>query len=318
MRLAPLVLAAFVTTVGCTSEWSPGARPNGAGPAFASSPPPLLPGPAGATRLPPSETEPEELPGVDTKGLVAREQRTWWQLVSQLYAPCEDQAVSIAQCVREARPCATCVPAAALLAQKVAEGGKPADVEAAYAIRFGPNVKKVDLEGSPTRGPADAPVVMVVWSDFECPACGRAVPLLNELARSHEREMRLVHKMYPLGKHKLAEPAARAGWAAFRQGKYWQMEEQLFTHQDALNEADLFEHAKKVGLDMNRFRADFASEAAKQAVQRDKAEADAAGLTGTPFILINGREFDTSYFRFDVDFEPWIKLEVELARGRGG
>ena len=281
------------------------------GPEFAA---PVLPGPGGGKKIAAPETPPEDLPGVDTSKLVPRERQTWWQLVSQLYAPCPDQAVSIAQCVKEGRPCASCTPGATLLASKVRSGAAPADAEGAYAVRFGPNVKKVELRGSPTRGPATAPVTMVIWSDFECPACGRVVPLVEELLAKHTEDVRLVHKFYPLPKHHMAEGAARAAIAAQNQGKYWEMEKKLFENQHALTEADLDRYAAELALDMKRFHADVKSDKTKETIDRDKADADVAGLSGTPFILLNGREFDTAFFRPDTDLEPWITLEVELAK----
>ncbi|MEJ7733933.1 MAG: thioredoxin domain-containing protein [Polyangiaceae bacterium] len=274
---------------------------------------PRLPG-AGSEALPPPTSPPEELPGVGTAELDEREKLVWWKLVNQLYAPCPDQAVSIAQCVKDKRSCPSCAPAADLLASRVKLGATPSDAEAAYAARFGPNPKRVDVGTSPSRGPERAPVTMVVWSDFQCPACGRAVPFLDELPRKLPEELRLVHKFYPLNKHPMAEGAARAAVAAQNQGRYWEMEHLLFANQEALSQTDLEGYAQKLGLDMDRFRADMRSDKAKEIIERDKAEADRAGLRYTPFILINGREFDTAWFRVDEDLEPWIRLEAKLVK----
>ena len=301
MRLARLAALALVLSACSTPT----------GPEFAA---PVLPGPGGGKKLAAPETAPEDLPGVDTSKLVPRERQTWWQLVSQLYAPCPDQAVSLAQCVKDARPCATCGPGANLIAKKVRGGAAPADVEGAYAVRFGPNVKKIELRGSPTRGPATAPVTLVIWSDFECPACGRTVPFIDDLLSKHAGDVRLVHKFYPLQKHHLAEGAARAAVAAQNQGRYWEMEHLLFENQHALAETDLEKYAAQLKLDMDRFRTDVRSDRTKEILDQDRADADVAGLSGTPFILINGREFDSAFFRIDTELEPWIALEVELAK----
>ena len=304
------VLAAAIAFTACAGP--PMATPQAE---FASERP-ILPG-AGATPLPPPSSPPENLATVDANKLPERERAAWWRLVNQLYAPCSDQAVSIAQCVKEQRPCAACGPAAELVASKVQSGASPKDVEAAYAVRFGPNVKKVEVKGSPAKGPEAAPVTMVVWSDFQCPACGRAVPLIDELPRKFPEELRLVHKFYPLSKHPRSLEAAKAAVAAQNQGKYWEMERLLFENQNALSDTELEYYALKVGLDLDKFRADIRSDKTKEIVERDKADADTAGLKGTPFILINGREFDTTYFRIDGDLEPWIRLEAKLA-GRSG
>ena len=277
--------------------------------------PATLPGPPGAAPLPAPGGSPEELPGVDTSELVLRERALWWKMVSQLYAPCSDQAVSIAQCVREARACAACAPAAQLIADKIHDGQAVTEVQTAYAARFGPDVKKVELADSPARGPEGAPVVIVVWSDYECPACGRAVPLLDAAVERNAPHVRLVHKLYPLKSHPHAEGAARAAFAAKTQGKYWEMEKLLFENQRALEQQDLLRYAHAIGLALDRFQADMQSDAAAKVIARDKEAADQAGLDGTPFILINGREFDMRLFSLQTDLDPWIATEVKLKGG---
>jgi protein-disulfide isomerase len=259
------------------------------------------------------ETPPRDLPGVDTSMLSEREKQGWWRLVSRLYAPCSDVATSVATCVEERRPCAECAPLARLLAERMHAGASTVDAEAAAAARFGSDVRAVDLADSPSKGPASAPVTIVVWSDFECPACGRMVPLLSEVADGHPNDVRLVHKFYPLSKHPNAKQAALAAWAAQRQGKYWEYERKLFSDQSRLSDADLVRHAREIGLDLARFDADRASDAAEAVVDRDKAAADAAGLTGTPHILINGRRF-VPFEDAAKDLEAWVALEIELAR----
>jgi protein-disulfide isomerase len=256
-------------------------------------------------------TPPRQLPGVDTSALSDREKEGWWRLVSRLYAPCPDQAVSVAECVEQQRPCGGCAPLARFIAERMHSGDSTADAETAAAARFGPDVRTVDPADSPSKGPASAPVTIVVWSDFECPACGRMVPLLDEVTHKHPNDVRLVHKFYPLAKHPNAHKAALAAWAAQRQGKYWEYERKLFADQTRMSDADLVRHAKDVGLDMQRFEADRASDAAEKTVARDKAAADAAGLSGTPHIVINGRKF-MAFEDPMADLEKWIQLELEM------
>jgi protein-disulfide isomerase len=299
--------------VGLAPACSSNSGTGGARPEFA---PLALPGPAGAPALPAPKDPPRDLAGVDTAKLSARERNEWWRLVSQLYAPCPDQAVSIGQCVQETRPCSACTPAASLIATKVLSGAASVDIEQAYAVRFGPNVRKVDVADSPTRGPADAPITLVVWSDFQCPACKMAMPILDKVIEKHDGKVRLVHKFYPLKAHPRADSAARAAIAAKNQGKYWQMEAIIFERQDRLTDVDLEEYAKEVGLNLARYREDIRSAKTAEIIARDKAAADAAGLSATPFILINGREFDRSYFQLDIDLNNWIDVELQLV-GKG-
>jgi protein-disulfide isomerase len=316
MRLVPtlnflsprtsLAVLAALSLVACSSESN--RAPEFAAPAPAAP----LPGPSNAAPLETLAGEPEELPGVDTTELVRRERHTWWQLVSQLYAPCADQAVSLAQCVREARPCAACLPAARLLAGKILGGATAAQAQSAYGVRFGPSVKTIELADSPARGPAAASVQIVVWSDFECPACARAMPLIDAVVERFPAEVRLIHKVYPLKVHKHADQAARAGVAAHLQERYWEMERLLFGHQTRLEDADLLGYAKQLGLDMKRFQADMAGERAARIIERDRAEADRAGIQGTPFIVINGREFDLGLFSLQGELESWVATEIAL------
>ena len=304
VRARALFLAAAPLAAGAC-----GAQP--AAPEFA-----VLSGAANAPSLPVATTPPEDLPGVDSDDLSDREKGAWWQLVTQLYAPCAEQAVSIQQCVKEERACRACKPAAQLLAQKLHEGLSPADAQAAYAARFGPNKKPAEPLDSPARGPADAPVSIVVWSDFQCPACRFAMPLLDAALEKFSGKVRLVHKFYPLRMHNFAEGAARAAIAAKNQGKYWEMERLLFEHQSALADSDLEKYARELGLDMGRWHADLRSPKTDAVLARDRGDADVAGLAGTPFIIINGREFDSAYFRSDTELEGGIEVELERAGAR--
>jgi protein-disulfide isomerase len=285
----------------------------------APRPPPApvaLPGPAAAAPLRADTSEPKPLPGLDALALEAREKRVLWNLLSQLYAPCSSEAVSIRQCIDEARSCAACVPAAMLLAEKIKEGVTPDQARELYGVRFGPNVKQVDVADSPARGPADAPVTIMVWSDFECPHCRHTLPILEQIVEKHAGRVRLVHKFYPLRQHVRAAAAARAAIAAQNQGHYWEMERTLFDHQGEQEDSDIARYAKELKLDMARFTADMGAVRTTSILERDHADAERAGLSGTPFILVNGREFDSSYFHVEPDLDAWITLEIELAGKR--
>jgi len=276
----------------------------------------ILPGPPGAPKLVAVTSDPRSLPGVDTDKLVERERKTWWKLVNELYAPCSTEAVSIATCVEQERKCAACTPAAQFLAERVRRGEAPTEASSAYGARFGPNFKKVEIADSPSRGPNDAPVTLLVWSDFECPHCRAAMPILERLFKRLSPKIRLVHKFYPLRVHTNAEAAARAAIAAQNQGRYWEMEQLLFAHQNAQADTDLEHYATMLQLNLDRWRSDLHASKTDAILARDRADADRSGLSGTPFILINGREFDTQYFHLDGDLESWVKLEIELTARR--
>ncbi len=304
------ILVVLVALAACSgAEPAPEARPHPEPPA-----PFEVPG-AAAAAMPVTADDPRDLPGLSPPELSLREKRVWWQLLSELYAPCQSEAVSIRQCVEDARPCAACKPAALLLADKVKEGVTPAQARDLYGARFGPNVVQVAAADSPARGPADAPVTIMVWSDFECPHCRLAMPLIDHVVEKYAPKVRLVHKFYPLRQHTHAEGAARAAIAAQNQGRYWEMERTLFAHQDEQGEADLERYARDLGLDVRRWKADKDADRTSKILERDHADAERAGLTGTPFILVNGRPFESG-FHVDPDLDAWVGLELELSASR--
>lgn len=277
--------------------------------------------PGEADRSTPASAEPAatvELAAADTSSLTAREHREWSTYVSELLAPCPDQPVSIAQCVREARPCKACGPAAAFLVRQVQKGQPRSKVEAAYRIRFAADkVRSIDLSGSPSKGPDHAAVTLVEWADFECPFCGAASPVLDQKVEAFPGKVRLVFKNYPLSSHPHAETAARAAVAAKRQGKFWEMHHALFEAQEAgLEKSRILKLARSIGLDLQKFQADLESESVADDVARDRRAADALELSGTPLIYVNGRHFDLDYFGISEDLDEWISLEIELKTGQ--
>lgn len=255
------------------------------------------------------------LKGVDLSALeTTRQQEEFWEVAGALFAPCPDQAVPLPQCVTEERPCAACTPMTQVVADQIGRGAPKATAKAAALARFGADtVKAIPLHDSPAKGPTDAPVTIVVFSDFECPACRAALPLLSDIQDAHAEHVRLVHKFYPLPKHTHAKAAAYAAIAAMKQGKYWDMEELLFENQESLTEQDLERYASELKLDLERFRKDVAAPETKAMVERDMKDAEEAGLAYTPFIFVNGRQFDSAYFRLDRDLEPWVLNEIELS-----
>jgi predicted DsbA family dithiol-disulfide isomerase len=262
-----------------------------------------------------AEVKDVTLPGVDTSALTGREKADWSRYVSDLLAPCPDQPVSLAQCVSENRNCKQCLPAASFLVKQVRRGRARAQVESAYRARFSPDmIKNIELDDSPAKGPDGAPALLVEFADFECPACGAARPVLDELYKRYEGQLRFVFKNFPLSIHQYAEKAARAGVAAHRQNKFWEMHAVLFDNQQHLEESSVEQFAKSIGLDMKRFLADRDSEAAADFVARDRKQGERLEIASTPSIFINGRKFESSG-EFKEDLEDWLTLEIKLAGG---
>ena len=253
-----------------------------------------------------------ELPGIDTSSLTPRERREWSTYVSEVIAPCADTPVSLAVCVKEQRKCAKCVPGVKYLMREVRDGRTREQAVDSFKTRFDADrAKSIDVADTPMKGPASAPVTIVEWADFECPACKAVAPKLNEAVARWNGKVKVYYKNYPLSIHRLAEPAARAGYAALQQGKFWEMHHVLFEKQPALEVADLEKYAKDMGLDLVKWKSDMNGEAANARVARDKKQADAVGLDHTPTIFINGREYRGG--DLDGELDEWIKLELELA-----
>jgi protein-disulfide isomerase len=260
-----------------------------------------------------SETKDVTLPGVDTSSLTSREKSEWSRFVSELRSPCADQPVSVAQCVSESRACKACVPAAKALAKQVQRGRTRPQIEAFYKARFGADqVKEIALEDSPSKGNPGAPVLLVEFADFQCPACRAARPVLEETLKKHDGQARLVFKHFPLSIHQYGEKLARAARAAQNQGKFWEMYGALFDNQERISPPVIDELAKGLGLDMAKFQKDMESEATADAVARDRKQGERLDLQSTPTIFINGRLFSGAQ-DFPEELEEWIKLEVELA-----
>ncbi|HWP08464.1 MAG TPA: thioredoxin domain-containing protein [Polyangiaceae bacterium] len=271
------------------------------------------PGEGGGDASQPHSEQAVQLKGIDTSSLTARERSDWSESVSHLMSPCPDQAVSLAQCVNENRPCRACQPAVRLLLAEVRRGRTQSQIETSYRDRFSPDrIKNIDLNDTPSKGPANAPIVIVEFADFECPACGATQPLLDQLYEAHQGQVRFFYKHYPLPMHPNADKAARAAVAAMRQGKFWEMHAVLFKNQTALGVENVEKLAQGIGLDMARFRQDRDAEATADFVAKNRKQGEALELTGTPSIFINGRKFSSTGENQAQDLEDWLSLELEL------
>jgi protein-disulfide isomerase len=188
-------------------------------------------------------------------------------------------------------------------------------VEAAFRNRFSVDaIKNVELDDSPAKGPSGAPVSIVEFADFECPHCGATRPILDDLFKRYDGQIRIVYKNFPLSMHQYAEKAARAAIAAYKQNKFWEMEVALFDNQQNLEPSNVELLAKSIGLDMPRFIKDRDSEAVADFVSRDRKEGEHLEIDSTPTIFINGRKFESSG-EFKEDLDDWVTLEIKLAGG---
>jgi protein-disulfide isomerase len=157
----------------------------------------------------------------------------------------------------------------------------------------------VDPERDHIRGPADAPVTLLEYGDFECPYCGRAEETIRELLVSAGSDVRYVWRHLPLNDvHPRAQLAAEATEAAADQGRFWEMHDALLADQDALRVSDLERVAAEIGLDVERFTDDLHSHRQAGRVLADVVSADESGVSGTPTFFVNGRRH---YGVYDID-----------------
>jgi Na+/H+ antiporter NhaA len=153
----------------------------------------------------------------------------------------------------------------------------------------------VDPDRDHLRGPAEAPVTVVEYGDFECPYCGRAEPVVRELLADFG-DVRYVWRHLPLSDvHPSADLAAEASEAAAAQGAFWEMHDLLLDHQGELKPRDLHAYAQQLDLDPDRFRDDLQRHAHAPRVEEDVDSADASGVTGTPTFFVNERRHDGAY-----------------------
>ncbi|BHH83420.1 thioredoxin domain-containing protein [Desulforhopalus sp. 52FAK] len=149
-------------------------------------------------------------------------------------------------------------------------------------------VHTIDTKGSPFEGPADAPITLTLFTDFECPYCSKMGPLIDEVLQRNPKTVKVVLKNMPLKFHKMARPAAYAALAAHEQGKFWEYHDLLFS-QKQLTDATFEELATELQLDLDKFKADSKSPEILAKVEKDLQDAKKAGVTGTPTVFINGR-----------------------------
>lgn len=149
---------------------------------------------------------------------------------------------------------------------------------------------KVTVDGAYDKGPKEAPVTIVEFSDFECPFCRRALPVMNDIMKQYAGKVRWVYRDFPLASiHPLAVKAAEAARCAGESGKFWQYHDLIFDSSAKPSEADLTTFAERVGLDPGVFGKCLRSGKYRTAVEADVEEGRRLGVTGTPTFFINGR-----------------------------
>ncbi|HEX3559365.1 MAG TPA: thioredoxin domain-containing protein [Pyrinomonadaceae bacterium] len=173
-------------------------------------------------------------------------------------------------------------------------------------------VFQIATDDQPTKGKADSAVTVVEFTDYQCPVCAQAQPVLDKLIAEYGDRVRFVVRDFPLSQHKDAEKAAEAAEAAREQGKYWDFTAILFRNQSALGADQLKQYAGVIGLDRKRFDAALDSGKFAGEVERDMRDGEKIGVNATPTFFVNGRQVpDRTYEALKAAIEASLKSSAQ-------
>ena len=169
------------------------------------------------------------------------------------------------------------------------------------------SMRSTDPDSPPAYGPKDAKVLIIVFSDFQCPHCRRASQAVHQIAAEFPGDVRIEVFQHAQPEHRDAEIAAIAAIAAQRQGHFWGMYDKIFVNPRSINLAKLEQYAQELNLDMNQFNSDMNDPAIKERIREEGELAVALGALGTPGFLINAKLYrgwaSWNYFRSNVEKE---------------
>ena len=233
-----------------------------------------------------------EKEGLDSQGLVVRE------VVSKLSEPTEEQIDSVYNAYREQlnnAPRDSVAPQIVdfLTRQEraVAMQVFVAQLRAQYDVRNYLEPARIEVEAiGPSKGPDDAPITLVEFSDFECPFCVRVLPTIEQVQQTYGDQVRIVYRQFPLNAiHPNAQLSAEASLCADAQGKFWEMHDAIFEARGKAGADRLKTMASDLGMDSDLFGTCLDSREFQDQVAADLEAGRQAGVTGTPALFINGR-----------------------------
>lgn len=240
----------------------------------------------------------ETLGNVDLSSLTPIEKKAVLKLLREEDCSCQC-GMKTAECIIKDPNCSYSRALAKIAIDGVKEGKSLVEISKlmdaspkAHRPKILEDPVSVPVAGSPVRGPADARITLIEFSDFECPYCSAAVKEVDALMAAYPKDVKLIYKQFPLDTHPHAEMAAEASLAANEQGKFWEMYEILFKNFRRLSHDNIFAFAQQIGLDMNQFKTDVESGKYKTVIHKDLADGEAAGVYGTPAFYINGQQYN--------------------------
>ena len=261
-----------------------------------------------------------DLPNVEWKTATPAQKQKALKVMREFGCTC-GCSMNVAQCRVEDPPCAQSKALSSIAISGAIAGMTEADIAKALANsdlskraaqRGKTMLDPVDIPivNAPFKGPANAKITLVEFSDFQCPYCAQAVGFLNETLKAYPNDVRLVFKQYPLEILPNARISSSAALAAHAQGKFWPMHDKMYANYKQLTRANILMWAKEAGVDAVRFAADLDSQWIKQLVDKDYADGEKAGVEATPTIFINGKKYQGS-------LEPTVFKKIIAAELKG-
>jgi protein-disulfide isomerase len=240
----------------------------------------------------------ETLGSIDLSGLSAAQKNAVLKLVREQDCSCLC-GMKVAECLVKDPNCSYSKHLAAIAVQGVKDGKSLVEISKlmdsspkAHRPKLLEDPVSIPVDGSPIKGPADARITIIEFSDFECPYCSLAVKEVYTMMAAYPKDMKLIFKQFPLSMHPNAPLAAAASLAAKEQGKFWELHDLMFANFRRINRDNIMIWAKQVGLDMERFKNDLASTKYQAIIQKDTADGEAVGVYGTPAFFINGKHYN--------------------------
>jgi protein-disulfide isomerase len=254
------------------------------------------------------------LPGIDWQGLTGAKKDGALKLMQSEACTCGCD-MKVAECRIKDHACATSRKLANTVVKDTVAGKSAAAIKsdlkkvASEPEGVMDDPVKISIAGDPSRGPENARVTLVEFSDFQCPYCSKAVLEANLLLHAFPKDVRLVYKQFPLDQHADAEFGSEAALAAQVQGKFWEMHDLLYAGFPNLSRKTVFGYAQKLGLDMKRFTAEVDSHKYKARVAFEENEGEEAGVSGTPTFFVNGKKYNEVFTA--AKMTPIIQQELK-------
>jgi len=262
----------------------------------------------------------ESLGNVDISNLTPVQKKAVLKILREQDCSCQC-GMKTAECIHKDANCSYSRTLAKIAIQGVLDGKSLIEISKlmdaspkAHRPKLLEDPVNVAIDGAPARGPANARITLIEFSDFECPYCSAAVKEVDAVMAAYPKDIRLVYKQFPLAMHPHAQLAATASLAANEQGKFWEMYEVLFKNSRKLSRANILVWAQQIGLDTKKFTSDLDSKKYESVISKDLADGETAGVYGTPSFYINGKQYNGEVSL--ASLRPILEAELKDAKPR--